>query len=169
MTDPAIQLINRSRANRKSWLYPSRDGHPDVPTENHRDCRSKIQHGASAVCPTSLGLPYELSITSPRIRMLEVGWQRSGSLEWLHRFGSVTSLIFYTSLSEYDQVCLCVVPRPAVLIVHVIGSRGGISRAVRLGCKFAVVLTNLDNIVPGQARQVPRKTLKGTPSLCPPC
>jgi len=102
--------------------------------------------------------------------MVEVVWLRSESVERLHRFGSVTSIIFYTSLSEYDQVCcMCAVPRPAILIIDVIGSRVGISRAVRVGCKFAVVLTNPDNIVHDQDRRVPQKTPKGTPSLYPPC
>jgi len=38
--------------------------------------------------------------------MFDVGGQRSERKEWIHYFESVTSIIFCTALSEYDQVLL---------------------------------------------------------------
>ncbi|KAH9067976.1 G-protein alpha subunit [Lactarius deliciosus] len=53
------------------------------------------------------------SITETRIPMgqlsihiVDVGGQRSQRNKWIHHFESVTSIIFVTSLSEYDQVLL---------------------------------------------------------------
>ncbi|KAH9034261.1 G-protein alpha subunit [Lactarius pseudohatsudake] len=53
------------------------------------------------------------SITETRIPMgqlsihiVDVGGQRSQRNKWIHSFESVTSIIFVTSLSEYDQVLL---------------------------------------------------------------
>ncbi|KAH7920636.1 guanine nucleotide binding protein, alpha subunit [Leucogyrophana mollusca] len=40
------------------------------------------------------------------IHLLDVGGQRSERKKWLHCFESVTSIIFCTALSEYDQVLL---------------------------------------------------------------
>ena len=40
------------------------------------------------------------------IRMFDVGGQRSERKKWIHCFESVTSIIFCTALSEYDQVLL---------------------------------------------------------------
>ncbi|KAJ7652801.1 putative G protein alpha subunit GNA-3 [Mycena polygramma] len=39
-----------------------------------------------------------------RIHMFDVGGQRSERKKWIHCFESVTSIIFCTALSEYDQV-----------------------------------------------------------------
>jgi hypothetical protein len=36
--------------------------------------------------------------------MFDVGGQRSERKKWIHCFESVTSIIFCTALSEYDQV-----------------------------------------------------------------
>lgn len=38
--------------------------------------------------------------------MFDVGGQRSERKKWIHCFNSVTSIIFCTALSEYDQVLL---------------------------------------------------------------
>lgn len=38
-----------------------------------------------------------------RIHMFDVGGQRSERKKWIHCFESVTSIIFCTALSEYDQ------------------------------------------------------------------
>jgi len=85
-------------------------------------------------------------------------------------FGSVTSIVFYTMLSEYDQVCyMCSVLHLTILIISVIGSYDGISRVDRVGRKLAVVFTNLDNLVHDQDRRIPRKTSNGTPSLYSAC
>ena len=41
-----------------------------------------------------------------RIHMFDVGGQPSERKKWIHCFESVTSIIFCTALSEYDQVLL---------------------------------------------------------------
>ena len=46
------------------------------------------------------------SIRTHRIHMFDVGGQRSERKKWIHCFESVTSIIFCTALSEYDQVLL---------------------------------------------------------------
>ncbi len=38
--------------------------------------------------------------------MFDVGGQRSERKKWIHCFEAVTSIIFCTALSEYDQVLL---------------------------------------------------------------
>ncbi|KAF9256026.1 heterotrimeric G-protein alpha subunit, GPA3-like protein [Marasmius fiardii PR-910] len=45
-------------------------------------------------------------ITETRIHMFDVGGQRSERRKWIHCFEGVTSIIFCTALSEYDQVLL---------------------------------------------------------------
>ena len=102
--------------------------------------------------------------------MLEVEWQSSESEEWLHIFGSVTSILFYTTLSEYDKVRYTrSVPHIAVLIIPAVEPCGGISRVIRVCYKHAVVLTDLDNLIHDQDRRIPPKNPKGTPSCNPPC
>ena len=39
-------------------------------------------------------------------RLFDVGGQRSERKKWIHCFEAVTSIIFCTALSEYDQVLL---------------------------------------------------------------
>ena len=39
------------------------------------------------------------------IHMLDIGNQRSERKKWIHCFESITSIIFCTALSEYDQAC----------------------------------------------------------------
>ncbi|KZT27182.1 heterotrimeric G protein alpha subunit [Neolentinus lepideus HHB14362 ss-1] len=46
------------------------------------------------------------SIGALSIHMFDVGGQRSERRKWIHCFESVTSIIFCTALSEYDQVLL---------------------------------------------------------------
>lgn len=41
-----------------------------------------------------------------RIHMFDISGQRSDRKKWIHFFESVTSIIFCTSLSEYDEVLL---------------------------------------------------------------
>ena len=77
-----------------------------MPTKEHRDCRDKIQRATTLVRATSTSLPYERSLTPLRIHMFDVGGQRSERKKWIHCFESVTSIIFCTALSEYDQVLL---------------------------------------------------------------
>jgi guanine nucleotide-binding protein G(i) subunit alpha len=40
------------------------------------------------------------------IHMVDVGGQRSERKKWINHFESVTSMIFCTALSEYDQFLL---------------------------------------------------------------
>jgi hypothetical protein len=47
-----------------------------------------------------------LTTTVDRIHMFDVGGQRSERKKWIHCFESVTSIIFCTALSEYDQTLL---------------------------------------------------------------
>ena len=71
--------------------------------------------------------------------MFDVGGQRSERKKWIHCFESVTSIIFCTALSEYDQVLLeqrnqachiCMVLRVVVLMSCALEPYGGITRAV---------------------------------------
>ena len=88
--------------------------------------------------------------------MFDVGGQRSERKKWIHCFESVTSIIFCTALSEYDQVLLeqrnqvrrvLSVLRMAILITPAVESHGGIPRAVRFDHKLPMVLTHLNNLV----------------------
>jgi len=104
--------------------------------------------------------------------MFDVGGQRSERKKWIHCFESVTSIIFCTALSEYDQVLLeqrnqvclvCSAPLVVVLITPAIESHGGIPRTIRFNHKFALVLTDLHNPVHEQDRRIPQQAPKGTP------
>lgn len=76
-----------------------------MPTEEHGDCGNKIQRAAFIV-RTSCTDSSERELTPLRIHMFDVGGQRSERKKWIHCFESVTSIIFCTALSEYDQVLL---------------------------------------------------------------
>jgi len=68
-----------------------------VPTETDvLRCRQK----STSITETRFSVP-PLSI-----HMFDVGGQRSERKKWIHCFESVTSIIFCTALSEYDQVLL---------------------------------------------------------------
>jgi len=43
-------------------------------------------------------------VRNNKLRMLDVGGQQSERRKWIHYFADVTSVIFVTSLSEYDQL-----------------------------------------------------------------
>jgi len=71
--------------------------------------------------------------------MFDVGGQRSERKKWIHCFESVTSIIFCTALSEYDQVLLeqrnqvrhvLSVLREAILITPAVESHGGVPRTI---------------------------------------
>ena len=55
-------------------------------------------------------VPFPPSFPSPhivhRMRVFDIGVQRSERRKWIHCFESVTSIIFCTALSDYDQVLL---------------------------------------------------------------
>ncbi|KAJ7219755.1 guanine nucleotide binding protein, alpha subunit [Mycena rebaudengoi] len=49
---------------------------------------------------------YRPLIMLRRIRIIDVGGQRSERKKWIHFFENVTSVLFCTALSEYDEVLL---------------------------------------------------------------
>ena len=51
-------------------------------------------------------LPVGQLFIGSRIHLFDVGGQRSERKKWIHCFESVTSIIFCTALSEYDQVLM---------------------------------------------------------------
>ncbi|KAI0090848.1 G-protein alpha subunit [Irpex rosettiformis] len=75
-----------------------RIGKPDyLPTETDvLRCRAK----STGITET------RFSLGPLSIHMFDVGGQRSERKKWIHCFESVTSIIFCTALSEYDQVLL---------------------------------------------------------------
>ena len=97
--------------------------------------------------------------------MFEVGGQRSKRKKWIRFFESVTSIIFCTALSEYDQVLLeeskkvCLLyhclpfPNSDDIIVNV-ESDGRVSGAVRERHQLTVVPPHIDNIIPQQDRRI---------------
>ncbi|KAG9308008.1 guanine nucleotide binding protein, alpha subunit [Chiua virens] len=54
---------------------------------------------------TSFHSPRLISVPS-RVHMFDAGGQRSERRKWIHCFEGVTSIVFCTALSEYDQVLL---------------------------------------------------------------
>ncbi|OAX35533.1 heterotrimeric G protein alpha subunit, partial [Rhizopogon vinicolor AM-OR11-026] len=78
-----------------------RIGTPDyIPTENDvLRARAKT----TGVTETRFNMG---PLSSRSIHMFDVGGQRSQRKKWIHCFESVTSIIFCTALSEYDQVLL---------------------------------------------------------------
>jgi guanine nucleotide-binding protein G(i) subunit alpha len=53
-----------------------------------------------------MGFPTIQLLILSRIHLFDVGGQRSERKKWIHCFESVTSIIFCTALSEYDQVLM---------------------------------------------------------------
>jgi len=104
--DPAIPQIMDYHSS-KFYLMDSasyffteaeRIGNPNyIPSETDvLRCRQK----STGIVETRFSVP-PLSI-----HMFDVGGQRSERKKWIHCFESVTSIIFCTALSEYDQVLL---------------------------------------------------------------
>ncbi|ESK86262.1 g-protein alpha-subunit [Moniliophthora roreri MCA 2997] len=60
-----------------------------------------IRQKSTGITETRFTMGNQLSI-----HMFDVGGQRSERRKWIHCFESVTSIIFCTALSEYDQVLL---------------------------------------------------------------
>ena len=54
--------------------------------------------------PTTGIIEYPFNLKEIRIRMVDVGGQRSERRKWIHCFEDVTSIIFLAALSEYDQI-----------------------------------------------------------------
>jgi|SRR5882762_9779575 len=103
--------------------------------------------------------------------MFDVGGQRSERKKWIHCFESVTSIIFCTALSEYDQVLLeeaktvryhittfcCLANNPFRPESH-----GGKSSALRERDQLAVVPTNINHSVLEQDRCIQEQVAKGS-------
>ena len=56
--------------------------------------------------PTSGIFEYPFDLDKIRFRIVDVGGQRSERRKWIHSFENVTSIIFFSALSEFDQVLL---------------------------------------------------------------
>lgn len=111
--DPFLQLLRRDSTNRFAW----------VPTQSNwcfmgkaKGCgrrRDHVHYGATHVSFLDHSARIFNNSNSNsfmtlwrRIHMFDAGGQRSQRRKWIHCFESVTSLIFCTALSEYDQVLL---------------------------------------------------------------
>ena len=101
------QLLQGGPTDREAQLRPNRNGHPEITTEDECYRRNSFFNGPITVCLLSLPLVY-LTVLTPhvRIHMFDVGGQRSERKKWIHCFEGVTSIIFCTAISEYDQVLL---------------------------------------------------------------
>jgi G-protein alpha subunit len=91
--------------------------------------------------------------------MFDVGGQRSERKKWIHCFESVTSIIFCTALSEYDQGLLEEKSQVRSLITILnlslitscfLESYGGIADLVRISHQFTVVFTDVYHSFPQQ-------------------
>jgi len=47
---------------------------------------------------------FDFSVDDANFKMIDVGGQRSERRKWIHCFQNVTAIIFFVSLSEYDQM-----------------------------------------------------------------
>ena len=89
--------------------------------------------------------------------MFDVGGQRSERKKWIHCFESVTSIIFCTALSEYDQ-CLLEEKNQVRLenlalrgwddLHHNVEPNGGVARALRVDYQLKMVLANIYHHLP---------------------
>ena len=88
--------------------------------------------------------------------MLDAGGQRSQRKKWIQHFESLTSVIFCTALSEYNQVLLedeTKVRYEDLLFVSLLilsislESDVGIYNSLRVGHQLAMVLTDLNNSI----------------------
>ena len=90
--------------------------------------------------------------------MFDVGGQRSERKKWIHCFESVTSIIFCTALSEYDQGLLeeksqvrsLLSLESSLIKSYLLESYGGIAYLVRIGHQFTMVLTDVNHSFPQQ-------------------
>jgi hypothetical protein len=87
-----------------------------------------------------------------RMHMFDVGCQQSERKKWMHCFESVTSIIFCSALSEYDQeekmqVCdwnlLTTTPRSSCFIS--LEPHAGVTSSFRVGHQLTVVPTDVNN------------------------
>ena len=74
-------------------------------TAKYGNYRDEIQC-PPAIVGRSFVFPASQLLIASRIHLFDVGGQRSERKKWIHCFESVTSIIFCTALSEYDQVLM---------------------------------------------------------------
>jgi len=93
--------------------------------------------------------------------MFDVGGQRSQRKKWIHCFESVTSIIFCTALSEYDQVLLedenqvrHSYARMGSDLILPTEPHGRIINSFRGCCKFLLVQANIDHLAFEQGRRI---------------
>ena len=102
----SLQFLHRSKTNRRVKLCSQRNRCFASTTKEYRYHRNTIH--ARPIIVSSFR-HFDLSHWRSmyiRIHMFDVGGQRSERKKWIHCFESVTSIIFCTALSEYDQVLL---------------------------------------------------------------
>lgn len=104
-TDEPSQFLYGSVTNRNTGLCSDRDGCVARETEEYRHYRDEVYSRSPIVSLFLTVIGLESNIKD-RIHMFDVGGQRSERKKWIHCFESVTSIIFCTALSEYDQVLL---------------------------------------------------------------
>ena len=100
-----LQFLHRSITDSLRRLRPHRNGYPAMQTAKYGHCRDKVQR-PSTVVSRYLGFSATQLFIVSRIHLFDVGGQRSERKKWIHCFESVTSIIFCTALSEYDQVLM---------------------------------------------------------------
>ena len=100
-----LQFLHRSGTNSRCRLCPHRNRYPAVQTAEYGHHRDEVQRSATFVS-RSVGFPPGQLLIVSRIHLFDVGGQRSERKKWIHCFESVTSIIFCTALSEYDQVLM---------------------------------------------------------------
>jgi hypothetical protein len=107
--------------------------------------------------------------------MFDVGGQRSERKKWIHCFEGVTSIIFCTAISEYDQVLLeernqarLPAHRDMLILISLtvdIEPDDGIVSALRIHRQLEMVSTDIGYPVHEQDRRVPKQDTKGTRGL----
>jgi hypothetical protein len=116
--------------------------------------------------------------------MFDVSGQWSERKKWIHCFESVTSIIFCTALSEYDQVLLeeskngkssAFIPfvTPFDVMFHALESGGGVSGLVRERYQLPVVPVHINDPFPQQDQGLQEQVAQGRSSalfflLCTP-
>ena len=106
-----------------------------------------------------MGFPIGQLFIVSRIHLFDVGGQRSERKKWIHCFESVTSIIFCTALSEYDQVLMeaknkvrraheSSSPMVASQRARLSEPDGRVSRPFRFGNQLAVVSQDIYYFVP---------------------
>jgi len=107
------------------------------------------------------------------IRLCQVYGQRSERRKWIHLFESVTILVFYSSLRDYDRPQIvdkdwqvCSVPLFLISVpIKVVARVSQIPRALRSTYQLTLVFSNVDRTISDRMHRVQRETSSGTPGL----